>query len=102
VRDKVLQAGRARWPIDIPEALSRKEYGAPPPQPDPTWLEEQGAHGRAYRDGEGVTQDQLIADVRLEATKAVKADLALLAVVAAESDRLRSTPRSRPKSPWLV
>jgi trigger factor len=37
-----------------------------------------------YLAATGITQDQLIADVRLESTKAVKADLALRAVVAAE------------------
>jgi trigger factor len=47
-------------------------------------LEEQGATVEQYLMATGVTQDQLIADVRLEATKAVKADLALRAVVAAE------------------
>jgi trigger factor len=47
-------------------------------------LQEQGASVEQYLMATGLTQDQLIADVRLEATKAVKADLALRAVVAAE------------------
>src|SRR5688500_19422422 len=46
--------------------------------------EEQGATAEQYLEATGITQDQLLADVRLEATKAVKADLALRAVVAAE------------------
>ena len=39
-------------------------------------LEQQGASVEQYLQATGMTQDQLIADVRLESTKAVKADLA--------------------------
>jgi trigger factor len=83
VRDKVLQAVGAKVAIDIPEPLVQEEMERRLHNLIHR-LEEQGATVEQYLMATGVTQDQLIADVRLEATKAVKADLALRAVVAAE------------------
>jgi trigger factor len=83
VRDKVLQAVGAKVAIDIPEPLIQEEMERRLHSLIHR-LEEQGASVEQYLAATGLTQDQLIADVRLEATKAVKADLALRAVVAAE------------------
>jgi trigger factor len=83
VRDKVLQAVGAKVAIDIPEPLIQEEMERRLHNLLHR-LEEQGATVEQYMMATGVTQDQLIADVRLESTKAVKADLALRAVVAAE------------------
>jgi trigger factor len=83
VRDKVLQAVGAKVAIDIPEPLVQEEMERRLHNLIHR-LEEQRATVEQYLMATGVTQDQLIADVRLEATKAVKADLALRAVVAAE------------------
>jgi len=83
VRDKVLQAVGAKVAIDIPEPLVQEEMERRLHNLIHR-LEEQSATVEQYLMATGVTQDQLIADVRLEATKAVKADLALRAVVAAE------------------
>jgi trigger factor len=83
VRDKVLQAVGAKVAIDLPEPLIQEEMERRLHNLIHR-LEEQGATVEQYMMATGVTQDQLIADVRLEATKAVKADLALRAVVAAE------------------
>jgi trigger factor len=83
VRDKVLQAVGAKVAIDIPEPLIQEEMERRLHNLIHR-LEEQGATVEQYMMATGVTQDQLIADVRLESTKAVKADLALRAVVAAE------------------
>jgi trigger factor len=83
VRDKVLQAVGAKVAIDIPEPLIQEEMERRLHSLVHR-LEEQGATVEQYLAATGVTQDQLLADVRLEATKAVKADLALRAVVAAE------------------
>ena len=83
VRDKVLQAVGAKVAVDIPEPLVQEEMERRLHNLIHR-LEEQGASVEQYLAATGVTQDQLIADVRLESTKAVKADLALRAVVAAE------------------
>jgi trigger factor len=83
VRDKALQAVGAKVAIEIPEPLIQEEIERRLHNLLHR-LEEQGASVEQYLEATGVTQDQLIADVRLEATKAVKADLALRAVVAAE------------------
>jgi trigger factor len=83
VRDKVLQAVGAKVAIDIPEPLVQEEMERRLHNLIHR-LEEQGATVEQYLMATGTTQDQLIADVRLEATKAVKADLGLRAVVAAE------------------
>jgi trigger factor len=83
VRDKVLQAVGAKVAIDIPEPLIQEEMERRLHNLLHR-LEEQGANVEQYLEATNTTQDQLIADVRLEATKAVKADLALRAVVAAE------------------
>ena len=83
VRDKVLQAVGAKVAIDIPEPLVQQEIERRLHNLLHR-LEEQGATVEQYLMATGVTQDQLIADVRLESTKAVKADLGLRAVVAAE------------------
>jgi trigger factor len=83
VRDKVLQAVGAKVAIDIPEPLVQEEMERRLHNLIHR-LEEQGATVEQYLMATGTTQDQLIADVRLESTKAVKADLALRAVVAAE------------------
>jgi trigger factor len=83
VRDKVLQAVGAKVAIDIPEPLIQEEMERRLHNLIHR-LQEQGASVEQYLMATGLTQDQLIADVRLEATKAVKADLALRAVVAAE------------------
>jgi trigger factor len=83
VRDKVLQAVGAKVAIDIPEPLIQQEMERRLHNLIHR-LEEQGATVEQYLMATGVTQDQLIADVRLEATKAVKADLGLRSVVAAE------------------
>ena len=83
VRDKVLQAVGAKVAIDIPEPLIQQEMERRLHNLLHR-LEEQGASVEQYLMATGVTQDQLIADVRLESTKAVKADLGLRAVVAAE------------------
>jgi trigger factor len=83
VRDKVLQAVGAKVAVDIPEALIQEEMERRL-HTILHRLEEQGASVEQYLEASGLSQDQLIADVRLEATKAVKADLALRAVVAAE------------------
>jgi len=83
VRDKALQAVGAKVAIDIPEPLIQEEMERRLHNLLHR-LEEQGATVEQYMMATGVTQDQLLADVRLEATKAVKADLALRAVVAAE------------------
>jgi trigger factor len=83
VRDKALQAVGAKVAIEIPEPLVQEEMERRLHNLLHR-LEEQGASVEQYLEATGVTQDQLIADVRLEATKAVKADLALRAVVAAE------------------
>jgi trigger factor len=83
VRDKVLQAVGAKVAIDIPEPLVQEEMERRLHNLVHR-LEEQGATVEQYLMATGVTQDQLIADVRLESTKAVKADLALRSVVAAE------------------
>src|SRR5207302_8662146 len=73
----------AKVTVDSPEALIQEEMERRLHNRIHR-LEEQGAAVEQYRMATGVTQDQLIADGRLEATKAVKADLALRAVVAAE------------------
>jgi trigger factor len=83
VREKVLQAVGAKVAVDIPEPLIQEEMERRLHNLIHR-LEEQGATVEQYMMATGVTQDQLIADVRLEATKAVKADLALRSVVAAE------------------
>jgi trigger factor len=83
VRDKVLQAVGAKVAVDIPEPLVQEEMERRLHNLIHR-LEEQGATVEQYMTATGVTQDQLIADVRLESTKAVKADLALRSVVAAE------------------
>ncbi|HVW34585.1 MAG TPA: trigger factor [Acidimicrobiia bacterium] len=83
VREKVLQAVGAKVAIDIPEPLIQEEMERRLHNLLHR-LEEQGASVEQYLMATGVTQDQLIADVRLESTKAVKADLGLRAVVAAE------------------
>jgi len=83
VRDKVLQAVGAKVAIDIPEPLIQEEMERRLHSLLHR-LEEQGASVEQYLAATGMSQDQLLADVRLEATKAVKADLALRAVVAAE------------------
>ncbi len=83
VRDKVLQAVGAKVAIDLPEPLIQEEMERRLHNLLHR-LEEQGASVEQYLQATGTSQDQLIADVRLEATKAVKADLALRAVVAAE------------------
>jgi trigger factor len=83
VRDKALQAVGAKVAIEIPEPLVQEEMERRLHNLLHR-LEEQGATVEAYLEATGLTQDQLIADVRLESTKAVKADLALRAIVAAE------------------
>ena len=83
VRDKALQAVGAKVAIELPEPLVQEEMERRLHNLLHR-LEEQGASVEQYLEATGLTQDQLIADVRLEATKAVKADLALRAVVAAE------------------
>jgi len=83
VRDKVLQAVGAKVAVDIPEPLVQEEMERRLHNLVHR-LEEQGATVEQYLMATGVTQDQLVADIRLESTKAVKADLALRAVVAAE------------------
>ena len=83
VRDKVLAAVGAKVAVDIPEPLVQEEMERRLHNLVHR-LEEQGATVEQYLMATGVTQDQLIADVRLESTKAVKADLALRSVVAAE------------------
>jgi trigger factor len=83
VRDKVLQAVGAKVAIDIPEPLIQEEMERRLHNLLHR-LQEQGATVEQYLVATGLSQDQLIADVRLESTKAVKADLALRAVVAAE------------------
>jgi trigger factor len=83
VRDKVLQAVGAKVAIDIPEPLVQEEMERRLHNLVHR-LEEQGATVEQYLMATGVTQDQLVADVRLESTKAVKADLALRSVVGAE------------------
>src|SRR5207248_8165134 len=83
VRDKALQAVGAKVAVEIPEPLIAEEMERRLHNLLHR-LEEQGANVEQYLEATGITQDQLIADVRLEATKAVKADLALRAVVAAE------------------
>jgi len=83
VRDKVLQAVGAKVSVDIPEPLIQEEMERRL-HSILHRLEEQGATVEQYLQATGLSQDQLLADVRLEATKAVKADLALRAVVAAE------------------
>ena len=83
VRDKVLQAVGAKVSVDIPEPLIQEEMERRL-HSILHRLEEQGATVEQYLQATGLSQDQLLADVRLQATKAVKADLALRAVVAAE------------------
>ncbi len=97
VRDKVLAAVGAKVAIDIPEPLIQEEMERRLHNLIHR-LEEQGATVEQYLMATGTTQDQLVADVRLEATKAVKADLALRAVVAAEeiiADDARDRGRNR-------
>jgi trigger factor len=83
VRDKALQAVGAKVGIEIPEPLVQEEMERRLHNLLHR-LEEQGATVEQYLEATGITQDQLIADIRLESTKAVKADLALRAVVTAE------------------
>ena len=83
VREKVLQAVGAKVAIDLPEPLIQQEIEHRLHNLLHR-LEEQGASVEQYLQATGLSQDQLLADVRLEATKAVKADLALRAVVTAE------------------
>jgi len=83
VRDKALQAVGAKVAVDIPEPLVQEEMERRLHNLLHR-LQEQGASVEQYLEATGISQDQLVADVRLEATKAVKADLALRAVVAAE------------------
>jgi trigger factor len=83
VREKALAAVGAKVAIDIPEPLIQQEMEHRLHNLLHR-LEQQGASVEQYLQATGMTQDQLIADVRLESTKAVKADLALRAVVAAE------------------
>jgi trigger factor len=83
VREKALAAVGAKVAIEIPEPLIQQEMEHRLHNLLHR-LEQQGASVEQYLQATGMTQDQLIADVRLEATKAVKADLALRAVVAAE------------------
>jgi trigger factor len=83
VRDKALQAVGAKVGVEIPEPLVQEEMERRLHNLLHR-LEEQGATVEQYLEATGITQDQLIADIRLESTKAVKADLALRAVVTAE------------------
>jgi trigger factor len=83
VRDKVLLAVGAKVAIEIPEPLIQEEMERRLHSLLHR-LEEQGASVEQYLAATGLTQEQLLADVRLESTKAVRADLALRAVVAAE------------------
>lgn len=83
VREKVLAAVGAKVAIDIPEPLIQQEMEHRLHNLLHR-LEQQGASVEQYLQATALSQDQLIADVRLESTKAVKADLALRAVCAAE------------------
>lgn len=83
LRDQLLDAIGNLVAIDIPEPLIQGEMEQRIHSIIHR-LSEQGASVEQYLAATGQTQDQLVAAVRIEAVKAVKADLGLRAVVAAE------------------
>jgi trigger factor len=83
VRDKVLQAIADLVQIDVPDALVAQEMESRLHDLAHR-LEDQGATIPQYLDATGQAQDAFVAGVRTGSTAAVKADLALRAVVAQE------------------
>ena len=86
VRDKVLETVGALVAINIPEPLIAREVEHRV-QSILHRLSDQGATIEQYLAATGTTEDDLVAQVRLDAVKAVKADLALRAVAASEGIR---------------
>lgn len=83
LRDKILEAAGALVEIDIPEPLIQAEMERRL-HSIVHRLSEQGAGVEQYLAATGQTQDELVAQVRIEAVKAVRSDLALRAVAVAE------------------
>jgi trigger factor len=107
LRDRLLEAVAGLVSIDVPESLINEEMERRLHSMVHR-LESQGATIEQYLEATGNTQDELVAQVRLDAIQAVKADLGLRAVaaaeqlevsdedVAAEIDRLARSSRQKP------
>lgn len=107
LRDKLLDAVTGLVEVEIPESLVTEEMERRLHSMSHR-LQDQGATIEQYRAATGQTQDQLVAQVRIEAVMGVKADLALRAVAAqeeievtdaevdAEIARLAERSRSKP------
>lgn len=83
LRDKILDAAAGLVEIDIPDPLVNEEMERRLHSIIHR-LEEQGASVEQYLAATGQTQDELVAQVRIDSVAAVKADLALRAVAAQE------------------
>jgi len=83
LRDKLLDAVANLVDVDIPESLVNEEMERRLHSMIHR-LSDQGATMEQYLAATGQTQDQLVAQVRIDAVMAVKGDLALRAIVAAE------------------
>lgn len=83
LRDKLLDAVAGLVEVEIPESLVTDEMERRLHSMIHR-LQEQGATIEQYLAATGQTQDQLVAQVRIEAVMGVKADLALRAVAAQE------------------
>jgi trigger factor len=107
LRDRLLDAVAGLVSIDVPESLVNEEMERRLHSMVHR-LESQGATIEQYLEATGTTQEELVAQVRLDAVQAVKADLGLRAVaaaeqlevsdedVAAEIDRLARSSRQKP------
>jgi trigger factor len=84
LRDRLLDAIAGLVDVDIPEALVAEEMERRLHSMVHR-LESQGHTLEQYMTATGTTQDQLVAQVRIDAVQAVKADLGLRAVAAAEA-----------------
>ena len=83
LRDRVLEAVSGLVDVDIPEPLINEEMERRLHSIIHR-LEEQGADVEQFLAATGQTQDQLIAQVRVDSVQAVKADLGLRAVASQE------------------
>jgi trigger factor len=107
LRDHLLDAVANLVEVDVPESLVGEEMERRLHSMVHR-LESQGATLEQYMEATGTTQDQLVAQVRIDAVQAVKADLGLRAVAAAEQlevsdadvadeiDRLARSSRQKP------
>jgi trigger factor len=83
VRDKLLEAVASLVHVDVPETLVNEEMERRLHNIIHR-LEEQGANLEQYLAAVGQSEDDLVAQVRIESVQSVKADLGLRAVAAAE------------------